>query len=86
MMSTNKDQTRYDPDWTPLVSLVGSCNAEKFMYIGTRGDIRLYKHIISRRYLNVDNNNTTWRYDSQADTYVPVDNDSAILFCLLPDK
>ena len=39
----------------------------------TQGEtvIELYKHGITRRYLNLDQKGSAWRYDSEARTYRP---------------
>ena len=45
-----------EPNWTPLELAVSACDLENFMYMGRAGDIELYKHQLTRRYLNIDRN------------------------------
>lgn len=42
------------PDWRPLERALPSEFCESFMFMGKAGDIVLYKHRITRRYLNID--------------------------------
>lgn len=42
------------PDWRPLENAIPSEYAEDFMFMGKAGDIVLYKHCITRHYLNID--------------------------------
>ena len=77
----------HDPDWGPLEELLGPCGAGEggghspacgFMFMGMvagppgSGGIRLYKHGISRRYLNLDERGQAYRYDPLSDSYRPV--------------
>ena len=41
------------PDWRPLERAIPSDYAEDFMFMGKAGDIVLYKHRLTRRYLNI---------------------------------
>lgn len=41
-------------DWRPLEIALPSEFCEDFMFMGKAGDIVLYKHRITRRYLNID--------------------------------
>ena len=41
-------------DFAPLVSLVGEREAGDFMFMGYINGIYLYKHVVTRRYLNLD--------------------------------
>ena len=45
-----------EPNWTPLELAVSACDLENFMYMGRAGEIELYKHQLTRRYLNIDRN------------------------------
>ena len=45
-----------EPNWTPLELAVSACDLETFMYMGRAGEIELYKHQLTRRYLNIDRN------------------------------
>ena len=42
------------PDWWPLERALPSEFCESFMFMGKAGDIVLYKHRLTRRYLNID--------------------------------
>lgn len=42
-----------EPNWAPLEATVAASDLEDFMYMGRAGEIELYKHRITRRYLNV---------------------------------
>jgi hypothetical protein len=53
---TNLDQvaiTVGEPNWTPLELAVPGCELQNFMYMGRAGEIELYKHRLTRRYLNI---------------------------------
>ena len=41
------------PNWTPLELLLPAGELENFMYMGRAGEIELYKHCLTRRYLNI---------------------------------
>lgn len=42
-----------DPNWAPLEVVLPACELENFMYMGRAGEIELYKHRLTRRYLNI---------------------------------
>ena len=42
-----------EPNWAPLERAVRVADLENFMYMGRAGEIELYKHRITRRYLNI---------------------------------
>ena len=42
-----------EPNWAPLERAVTVTDLENFMYMGCAGEIELYKHRITRRYLNI---------------------------------
>ena len=42
------------PDWQPLENAIPPEYCEVYMYMGKAGDIGLYKHCLTRRYLNID--------------------------------
>jgi len=76
MMAENQN-TSDTPDWKPLTALIGVPAAQDFMYMGAGSDgLRLYKHIMTRRYLNIDGNGQTWSY--QGAGYVPLDRIAAL--------
>ena len=45
-----------EPNWAPLERAVPVTELENFMYMGRAGEIELYKHRITRRYLNIGRN------------------------------
>jgi hypothetical protein len=49
-------------DWAPLERMLGTRLCELFMYMGRSGEIYLYKHIDTRRYLNLDAQGQCFRY------------------------
>ena len=42
-----------EPNWWPLESVLSASECADFMYMGRAGDIELYKHRLTRRYLNI---------------------------------
>jgi hypothetical protein len=63
------------PVWGPLEATVGSRCGE-FMFMGRVGTVFLYKHIWTRRYLNLDHGGQAYRYTGEG--YVPMQLDEAI--------
>lgn len=49
-------------DWAPLEQMLGPELCERFMYMGPCGEIYLYKHIDTRRYLILDVQGKCFRY------------------------
>jgi hypothetical protein len=45
-----------EPNWAPLERAVPATDLENFMYMGRAGEIEIYKHSITRRYLNIGQN------------------------------
>ena len=45
-----------EPNWTPLELVLPACELENFMYMGRAGEIELFKHQLTRRYLNIERN------------------------------
>jgi hypothetical protein len=45
-----------EPNWIPLELVVPACELENFMYMGRAGEIELYKHQLTRQYLNIGRN------------------------------
>jgi len=43
-----------EPDWRPLERALPPEFCGDFMFMGKAGDIVLYKHRLTRRYLNID--------------------------------
>jgi len=60
-----------EPNRTPLELAVPACELENFMYMGRAGEIELYKHHVTRRYLNISaDGQRFYRYSDG--TYVEV--------------
>jgi hypothetical protein len=49
------------PVWEPLQAAVGE-RCREFMFMGRAGEVYLYKHIWTRRYLNIDGNGHAYRF------------------------
>jgi len=62
------------PVWEPLQTVVGS-RCREFMFIGKVGGIYLYKHIWTRRYLNLDSERNAYRFTGRG--YEPVSLEEA---------
>jgi hypothetical protein len=41
------------PNWEPLERVLSPRECADFMYMGSAGEIELYKHRLTRRYLNI---------------------------------
>jgi hypothetical protein len=55
-----------EPDWVPLEAVVGPERCDAFMFIAYAGpddNIRLYKHVDTRLYLNLDPDGNAYVYD-----------------------
>jgi hypothetical protein len=62
--------------WGPLERLVGPAKCAQFMYMGTTGGLSLYKHVNTRRYLNISEDGRTWKYTGS--NYQPQDSKEAV--------
>jgi len=58
------------PCWKPLEQMLGADLCRNFMYMGCSGQIYLYKHIDTRRYLNIDLDGACFRYSPAG--YIPI--------------
>jgi hypothetical protein len=72
-----------EPDWEPLEATIPYEWCGSFMFMGYSREIRLYKHGLTRRYLNVDPQGNTYRYvhdgsDDHPGHYVPQPRAEAI--------
>ena len=66
-----------EPNWTPLELHLLTCDLENFMYMGRAGEIELYKHCLTRRYLNISaDGQRFYRYSDG--TYVEVTKAEAL--------
>lgn len=63
ILSTNIPITPDEPNWIPLERTLPSHQCSDFMYMGRAGEIELYKHHTTRRYLNINRHTQTfYRY------------------------
>lgn len=49
----NLQITVVEPNWEPLEAVIPIEELDGFMYMGSAGEIELYKHRLTRRYLNI---------------------------------
>lgn len=56
MTNPNLPITVDEPNWTPLELAVPASELDSFMYMGRAGEVELYKHRFTRRYLNIGRN------------------------------
>lgn len=61
-----------EPNWKPLEARLGTARCAGFMFMGRANGINLYKHGISRTYLNLDDAGTCF-VSSLRGCYVPAD-------------
>jgi hypothetical protein len=54
-------QTYLSRNWKPLEEKIGN-RCQEFMFIGRLGRINLYKHVVSRCYLNLDDSGNCYIY------------------------
>ena len=73
------------PDWTPLEAVLPAEECGGFMFMGyypgggnRAGAIRLYKHGITRHYLNLHPSGQAYRYDGVTGGYRRIGLDEAI--------
>jgi hypothetical protein len=52
-MSSQSQIVVSERNWAPLKAVVATAELGDFMYMGSAGEIELYKHRFTRRYLNV---------------------------------
>jgi hypothetical protein len=66
-----------EPTWEPLERIVGRQNLLAFMYMGEvqtgKKRIFLYKHIVTRFYLNLDEEGRAYRYTRSGYQAIPLD-------------
>jgi hypothetical protein len=64
-------QGAHEPDWEPLERVLPFESCGGFMFMGNSGVIRLYKHGLTRRNLNLDPQGNAYRYDWRIERYLP---------------
>ena len=52
-IETGSVEIDFTPNWKPLEDKLGH-RCQEFMFMGRVGRVNLYKHILTRRYLNLD--------------------------------
>ena len=67
-----------EPIWKPLERLFSENECAQYMYMGAIGNIQLYKHIVTRKYINIDLEGTCWSYDFNSNSYFQVPSNIAI--------
>ena len=65
------------PNWAPLEAVLPFTELENFMYMGNAGEIELYKHIFTRRYLNIARDAQTF-YQYLEGVYVEITREVAL--------
>ena len=66
-----------EPNWAPLERAVPVAELENFMYMGRTGEIELYKHRWTRRYLNISSDGGRF-YRPVGDSYIEISRSEAI--------
>src|SRR3990172_2577437 len=51
-----------EPNWRPLEEKLGRVRCAGFMFMGRMNGINLYKHGLSRRYMNLSDDGRAFRY------------------------
>ena len=73
--ATGRQQIDFTPNWKPLEDKLG-VRCQEFMFMGRMGGINLYKHILTRRYLNLDDSGNCYVY--REGRYEPANLDGQI--------
>lgn len=68
----------HEPDWAPLEKVLPYEECGGFMFMGYVGEIRMYKHGFTRRYLNLDPEGNAYGYIAKTNGYVRLPLDMAI--------
>lgn len=66
-----------EPNWAPLETVLTPQECEDFMYIGRAGQIELYKHALTRRYLNISTDGRRF-YRREQDEYIQISKTEAL--------
>ena len=59
------------PNWTPLETVLLPSERQHFMYMGRAGEVELYKHRWTRRYLNISSDGRRF-FRRMDDRYVEI--------------
>lgn len=65
------------PNWTLLETVVSPLEGDDYMYIGRAGQIELYKHVLTRRYLNISHDGRRF-YRRERDGYIEISKTEAL--------
>lgn len=65
------------PNWEPLEQVCSPDECAQFMYMGSLGEIELYKHCLTRRYLNIGRDTRRF-YEYRAGDYVEISKAAAL--------
>ena len=60
-IETGSEEIDFTPNWKPLEDKLGD-RCQEFMFMGRVGSVNLYKHILTRRYLNLDDSGNCYVY------------------------
>ena len=66
-----------EPNWEPLERVLPLHQCSDFMYMGRAGEIELYKHHMTRRYLNIGRDTNTF-YQYVEGRYVEISQTAAL--------
>jgi hypothetical protein len=66
-----------EPNWAPIELAIPTREFEHFMYMGRAGEIELYKHRLTRRYLNISGDGLRF-YRYCDGTYVEISQSDAL--------
>lgn len=80
-MEGNIPEFDTEPDWKPLEKTVAVAHLDDFMHMGRIGTMQLYKHRMTRRYLNIDAvSGRCFAY--REGKYCPVGRETAVQYVL----
>lgn len=65
-----------EPNWEPLEKILPRRECTDYMYMGRAGEIELYKHRLTRRYLNISTDGKFYLYSDRR--YVEVAQSTAL--------
>lgn len=78
MISSDRNRTAIgEPNWAPLEMVLSPMECEDYMHMGCAGDIELYKHRFTRRYLNISSDGRRF-YRFHDGIYVEISSQSAL--------
>lgn len=66
-----------EPNWAPLETALTQHECEDYMYMGSAGEIELYKHVLTRRYLNISTDGRRF-YRRERDEYFEISKTEAL--------